>query len=212
MEIELSTDNDLRQFDYATISDVILHLSYTARESGGSFKEKATEYLKDFLANAAQRSDDPLVQMFSLRSEFPTEWARFLRPTVEGDEQILAFTIGARRLPFIAARREVTVSRIELFARSVEPTTYEAVLTETGRNGDPVESDLVVLPPDASYGGLNKATLQAADAGLDLEQLDLEQEITLKLKQSGAPDFASLAIDPQDEIEDAFIVLHYRLG
>src|SRR5262249_30260095 len=52
--IELSTDKDLRQFDYSTISDVILHLKFTARESGGLFKEKATAYIKDFLMNVAE--------------------------------------------------------------------------------------------------------------------------------------------------------------
>jgi hypothetical protein len=92
--IELSTDKELRQFDYTKISDVVMHVSYTARESGGILKEKATEHLKDFLANAAEQS-------FSLRSEYPTEWVRFPRPPVEGDEQVLRFAIGAQRLPFI---------------------------------------------------------------------------------------------------------------
>ncbi len=45
--IELSTEQELRQFDYSTISDVILHLKYTARESGGQFKKKAATYIKD---------------------------------------------------------------------------------------------------------------------------------------------------------------------
>jgi hypothetical protein len=45
LEIELSTEKELRRFDYSTISDVIVHVSYTAKEGGGLFKEKATAYI-----------------------------------------------------------------------------------------------------------------------------------------------------------------------
>jgi hypothetical protein len=45
-QIEFSTEKELRQFDYSTISDVILHLKFTARESGGLFKENAVTYIK----------------------------------------------------------------------------------------------------------------------------------------------------------------------
>jgi hypothetical protein len=72
-EIELSTEKELRQFDYSTISDVILHFKYTARESGGLFKKKATAYIKDFLVNIAELSDQPLTRMFSMKHEFSTE-------------------------------------------------------------------------------------------------------------------------------------------
>jgi hypothetical protein len=32
-------DQDLRQFDYDTISDVVLHLKYTARNGGGRLRK-----------------------------------------------------------------------------------------------------------------------------------------------------------------------------
>jgi hypothetical protein len=44
--IELTEDKALQQFDYDTISDVILHLKYTAREDAGSFKNEAVKHLK----------------------------------------------------------------------------------------------------------------------------------------------------------------------
>jgi hypothetical protein len=83
-QLELSTDKELRPFDYSTIPDVILHLNYTARESGGLFKEEATTYIKNFITNVADLTEQPLMQMFSLRHEFPTEWHKFLHPAVEG--------------------------------------------------------------------------------------------------------------------------------
>lgn len=58
-QLELSTDAQLRQIDYATVSDVILHMSYSARENGGLFKEKATAYIKEFLQIAATCLSSP---------------------------------------------------------------------------------------------------------------------------------------------------------
>ena len=86
------------------------------------------------------------------------------------------------------------------------------MLSTVNHDEDVVESDEFLMEPNETYGGLNKATLDATDAGLDLEEADIEGEMTLKLKRQGAADFASLATDP-DEIEDVYIVVvHYRLG
>jgi receptor-binding and translocation channel-forming TcA subunit of Tc toxin len=41
-----ATTTDSRQFDYATISDIILHLRYTAREGGALLRDAAVANLK----------------------------------------------------------------------------------------------------------------------------------------------------------------------
>jgi hypothetical protein len=207
--IELPADKDLRQFDYTTIPDVVLHISYTARESGGTFRTRAVDHVKGFLANAADRPDQPIAQMFSARAEFASEWQAFLHPAAEGDDQGLRFAIGKRRLLFMARDRDVVISRIELLARSTHLGAYTAVVSTVDGDANVVVSDEFPMGPDPAYGGLNKATLDATDAGLDLEQVDIAGEMTLKLKRQGATDFASL---PIDEIEDVYIVVHYRLG
>ncbi|MBK8875112.1 MAG: hypothetical protein IPN13_14840 [Bacteroidetes bacterium] len=62
-EIELTQDSELRQFDYSTISDVILHINYTAREDAGTFKNDVVAYLKNFLINEAELSQQPLMHV-----------------------------------------------------------------------------------------------------------------------------------------------------
>jgi hypothetical protein len=71
-------------------------------------------YLKNFIANAAELSEQPLMQMFSLRHEFPTEWYRFLHPAAGGGEQRLTFTPARTRFPFFAQDRTATVIRIDV--------------------------------------------------------------------------------------------------
>ena len=68
----------LRQFDYGTISDAILHVKYTAREDAGPFKNGAVTHLRDYFS---QDGATPSLRMFNLRQEFPTQWHRFLHPT-----------------------------------------------------------------------------------------------------------------------------------
>lgn len=64
---------DYRAFNYATISDVILHVRYTARQ--GVNPGRVKDGLDGLFTNAAQ---SPLALFFSLRHDFPTEWAAFV--------------------------------------------------------------------------------------------------------------------------------------
>src|SRR5260221_9253243 len=104
-KIELTGDEDLRQFNYATIADVILHINYTAREDAGLFKETAVTHLKDFLTNEADLSTQPLIRMFSMRHEFSTQYHKFLFPLVAGADQQLAVSLQKEHFPFFAKNR-----------------------------------------------------------------------------------------------------------
>lgn len=66
----LELPSELRQFDYNTIADVILHIRYTAREGGALLSNAATNYIKDELLVEA----GTLNQLFSLKHDFPNEW------------------------------------------------------------------------------------------------------------------------------------------
>jgi receptor-binding and translocation channel-forming TcA subunit of Tc toxin len=57
-QIELSTEKELRQFDYETIADVIIQMSYTAREDGGIFKDSANTYIKDYISSSKCHEPD----------------------------------------------------------------------------------------------------------------------------------------------------------
>lgn len=198
-QIELTTEKELRQFDYSTISDVILHLKYTAREDAGLFKENAVEYIKEFIKYGSERADQPLMRMFSMKHEFPTEWHRFLYPATEGAEQVLSFTIGKERFPFFAQDRDIVVMKIEVFTKCTqeEEEDYHMVLSYINSDEDPVTSSQITMPQNDSYGGLNKATINANDAGLDLEKLDVTGEISI--------------VTELCEVEDMFLVFHYKL-
>ena len=41
---------ELRQFDYDSISDAVMHMRHTAREDAGTFRNNAVDYLKSTIA------------------------------------------------------------------------------------------------------------------------------------------------------------------
>jgi hypothetical protein len=209
-EIELSTDKELRLFDYATISDVILHMNYTARENGGLFKSNATTYIKSFLNNAAGLSTDPLVQMFSMKHEFSSEWYKFLHPAAVGGDQILNFRLNKERFPYFVQDRNVIISKLELLTKCTTVGTYVIVLSYTNLDGEPIESAALSAGPSSIYGGLNKLTIDESEESVALVELDLAREMSLKVRRFAAPDFKSLVTNPP-ELDEMFLVVHYKL-
>ena len=74
----------VRQFDYDTLADVILHVRYTAREGGDPLKAKVLDHLKEVIPATTTTSPKlGTVRLLSVRHEFPTEWAKFksLKPS-----------------------------------------------------------------------------------------------------------------------------------
>lgn len=122
--IELPADpsqGDPIQFDYDTISDVVLHIRYTARDGGAQLRAAALQRIKDLIdAGRAVGS----VRLFSIRREFPTEWAKFKNQTPGADQRYeLALTFLPEHYPFwIQGRlKEASVLRVDLFGRSADP-------------------------------------------------------------------------------------------
>jgi hypothetical protein len=75
----LDLSKDLPQFDMESISDVIFHIRYTAREAG-HLKTDAITYLKENVLELPHG----LVQLFSLSSDFSNAWYNFTSAANDG--------------------------------------------------------------------------------------------------------------------------------
>jgi len=66
------------QFDYSTISDVVLTIRYTARDGGDLMRNAATSAVEKLLTEPQAPATTSLrfPVLLSCRSDFPTEWAR----------------------------------------------------------------------------------------------------------------------------------------
>jgi len=93
-------------FDYMTIADVVFHVRYTARP--GVDPTKVRKWLDDVFAEV---DTSKLTAIFSLRHEFPTEWAAFTGGT--GD---FSAKIRLDHFPYFAQTKPITIARFELYA------------------------------------------------------------------------------------------------
>ena len=108
---------DPPQFDYNTISDVILHVRYTAREGGGLLRNGAIAHVKD-LIKAAQAIGS--VRLFSVRHEFPTEWAKFQSQTPGSQRFELKINLRPEHYPFWSKDRLNGVTRVDILGQSTQ--------------------------------------------------------------------------------------------
>jgi hypothetical protein len=117
-EWQLELPADIRQFDYNTISDVILHLRYTARDGGDLLSKGAVEHQKALIKGAQAPGS---VRLFSVRHEFPTEWAKFQGETPAANERHeLKFVLRPEHYPFWAQGWLNGVTRVDVLARSTQ--------------------------------------------------------------------------------------------
>lgn len=111
-KLELPANN--RSFDYATISDVILHVRYTARQ--GVNPTLVGDSLNEMFEEHGQAN---LALLFSLRHDFPTEWSAF----INGAD--FSATVRRDYFPYFTQGREITISGIELYA--ADATNHHSV-------------------------------------------------------------------------------------
>jgi hypothetical protein len=110
-EWRLELPSDTNAFDLDSVSDVVFHLRYTARDGGDPLRAAAREARDAWLADAA---DAPLARMFSLRQEFPLPWYHFLHAT---GAQTLQLDLGPERFPFQFRNKTFRVNKVELFLK-----------------------------------------------------------------------------------------------
>jgi hypothetical protein len=82
-EWQLELADEFRQFDYQTISDVIFHINYTARQGGGLLKNAAVQNLKNMVSTKEN------TRMFSLKFDFPTAYHQFVTQAADANGRFL---------------------------------------------------------------------------------------------------------------------------
>jgi hypothetical protein len=145
---KLELPPDLRLFNYDTITDVILHMRYTARQGGDTLKNGAMESLKGKIGGI---DEAVLVQLFSLKHDFPTEWHQFVNaePPVN-----FRAVIKKERFPYLVQGTDtsLTFNKIELI--TIEQGVTKSIVPEgiaddlnAGINGTDQQSE-ISMPSD----------------------------------------------------------------
>jgi hypothetical protein len=116
----LELPKEVRQFDYNTISDVILHVKYTAREGGSSLRGLAETSMLDKLAEIKQQlSQEGLHLAINMKHDMPNEWNLFRK------NGTIDLQIDKSKLPYFVQSLEVEIENVMFIARvKNNPASY----------------------------------------------------------------------------------------
>ncbi len=142
--------SQLRQFDYDSISDIIVHVSYTALDDG-AFRQTVESGLAAELTQHATTVG--LYRLFSLRRDFPSVFHQLLHPT--GAQQV-SFELGPQHFPYFLSDRSITVSAASLFLAPVGAAPVDTTGLELKVNGTAA----------GAFSTLPKSNLRTADVAV----------------------------------------------
>ncbi len=116
----LELPGEFKQFDYSTISDVILSVRYTARDGGDQLRVEASKSVENFIKSATPKSErEGLFALIDLKHDLPNEWHQL---KANGSSELI---IGKSRLPYIVS--------------SIDTSSVESVIFMAKITNNPVE-------------------------------------------------------------------------
>ncbi len=185
----------LPQFDYSTITDVIVHVKYTAREGGDQLRSDAGTSLKTRINSMlVSLKDTGLTRLFSARHEFPTEWYAFLNPASATADQELDLKLDPSRFPYFAAASTILIKSVELVANSTLSSISGITVTPAPLNASPL-----TLSQDDVYGSMLRLVL----------------DYSTSAKPTGTWVIKNPAAKPRitaDQIKDLIVLVHYQVS
>ncbi|WP_372633671.1 neuraminidase-like domain-containing protein [Fodinibius sp.] len=105
---KLQLPDTFRSFDYDSISDVLVHISYTAKEDG-AFRDKVVDNLREEFNKLA--SDSGVSRGFSLKQEYASEFRQMYR-THDGDKQKITVQLDNRHFPYFLHQEKLELKQI----------------------------------------------------------------------------------------------------
>jgi len=208
--LEMTADTELRQFDYNTINDVIIHVNYTAQNLDSKLVKNVKDELKDRLNGLFKKSDNPdtyfrLPCYFTIAHQFSNEYFKAFQqlapvPTATGVVQagrLIDLPMSNNLFPAFCQGRQVVIDSI-YFAldSSVFSGTYQLII-----NGDTDHKVLLDLGNkyQAAYTPLFAIVLDADNTVANLL-------LNLYRLEGDTPTAVS-----SEELKDIFMVCKYKL-
>jgi hypothetical protein len=217
--LELPTDTN--RFDLQTLSDVVLHVRYTARDGGKGLRDAAR-------AAVIKNSMTPRtgIQLFSARTEFPDAFARLFAPTGAG--QSLDLVLGPQHFPYILTTQQINMTGVSALLVFKSEKTYadyagagasarlNAHLGFTTSDSTPPATTALFTSDSTAYGGIPAATLTLPPGPIRslsaaLVEADLGK-VPMLDKIDTAADGTSHHRLNRDLIDDVMFVVTYQIA
>jgi receptor-binding and translocation channel-forming TcA subunit of Tc toxin/ABC toxin-like protein len=110
--IELPPDNNF--FDLGSLSDLVIHMNYTAREGGEALRRAAGEQAQRHLPGGG-------IRLFDVRHDLPDAWAVLTHQAPGGCGRPLPLLLGREHFPYLPHGRDVQITALGVFAEVEDP-------------------------------------------------------------------------------------------
>jgi hypothetical protein len=194
---------DCNAFDFDTLSDIVLRVSYTARDGGKPLAEAARDSLKKRWAQAPGEGGNgvtpttPLRRIFRVRYEFGDVWTAFRNALSKG-EASLTLTIDQERFPYLFRGKKIVIVELRSYLQLADGATLSGT------------TEMDVTPPS----GAAKSTLTLDQSSGSSTLIELppwgagqEPEAPGKWTLFGKP-----ATFPVSQIKDLILLFTYTVS
>ena len=198
---KLSLPKNFRQFDYSTINDIIIHVSYTA-EYDELFRdnvEKANGEIETLLKS----NSSPMRRMISLRQEFSNAFHRLTEQAVNNPVLI---KIENKHFPLFMNGRDLKVTKAKLL-----------LVTPIGQTTAGVNISINTIPQTGFAKDPALGDLLAKDLDLNLFNAGILKEQTVSITAGGdlspsAPAVGQISAIDTEKLEDIVLYIEYKIG
>ncbi|AKT43565.1 neuraminidase-like domain-containing protein [Chondromyces crocatus] len=186
---KLDLPHECQAFDVGSLSDVILHVRYTARDGGEILRQHASAALATWLADD-EGPLPPLAKLVSLRHDFPVAWQALLDPS---GTQELTFALEHELFPVPLRGKKLTILRVDL-VRVLTPGKTASFSLSLPLAGAPGGTPLVL--PDEETGTTS-----------DFKTCEFDAPASLTLSAILTPPSTATAL--AEELQDILVIAHY---
>ncbi|MDO7174039.1 neuraminidase-like domain-containing protein [Mariniflexile sp. AS56] len=218
---QIELPKTFRPFDYSTINDCILHISYTA-EYDTSFRESVEE--KEGLLDNLLKSDDfSLPRVFSLRQEFSQAFHQLLHSSLNTE---VSLELSEKHFPLFVQGKQLAIISAELIVElddnGFRDDDGEVAYPETGFalniQGDSTSGDSILIDGWSSERNILKTDVsdtiftprvpanEPFRVSFQVTDGDTFRPITNPLVPSD-----SSALDDH-KIKDVYLLINYKIG
>ncbi len=172
--IELMSEKKLRQFDYSSINDVILHVKYTAKEDVIK-RQDIIAKLDNYVSNTE------LSRVFSSRIEYSSEWYRFFN-SIDEENSTMTLPITQNSFSYMCRNSRIKVKKLKFFGQFNESNGQDITLNIQANGIVQSKTFTLTKLPDKEF---HEYTLEAQDSVSSPDQLqtfyidELDSEIQL---------------------------------
>jgi hypothetical protein len=138
---------DHASFDYASISDAVLHVRYTARQGGDPLRAQVTKELDDLLGAKAPAGPG-LFLLLSMRHDFPSEWAARQWAAASGNS--ISLTFSKAMFPYLVQNAKRLTVGVPVLYKGRDAAVVHAVAS---------------APPAVDFGQDASVTVTVTDGG-----------------------------------------------